>query len=153
MKGEKLRNPRTGEAENPDERMMREVEGLLAVRAKTEDHRRGLISTIAAWAIDHPGQKIVNAVVFPQQMKRLRETVFTERRKGVAPRARSGEHPARAGAARARRRGAPGGWAELHEEQRKNALVAPRGSRPWATASGARSTPAARSSARATPSS
>ena len=84
VKGEKIRNPHTGAFENPDERMMREIEGLLGVKQKNEDHRRGLISSIAAWAIDHPGEKIVNAVVFPQQMKRLRETVFTERRKGVA---------------------------------------------------------------------
>jgi predicted Ser/Thr protein kinase len=84
VKGEKIRNPHTGVSESADERMMREVEGLLGVKQKHEDHRRGLISTIAAWAIDHPGEKIVNAVVFPQQMKRLRETVFTERRKGVA---------------------------------------------------------------------
>jgi serine protein kinase len=125
VKGEKLRNPRTGEAENPDERMMREVEGLLAVRAKTEDHRRGLISTIAAWAIDHPGQKIVNAVVFPQPMKRLRETVFTERRKGVALLVRDLVSILRERAQRAPGGSAPpGGWAELHEEQRKNALVA-----------------------------
>ena len=125
VKGEKLRNPRTGEAENPDERMMREIEGLLAVRAKTEDHRRGLISSIAAWAIDHPGQKIVNAVVFPQPMKRLRETVFTERRKGVALLVRDLVSILRERAQRAPGGSAPpGGWAELHEEQRKNALVA-----------------------------
>lgn len=125
VKGEKLRNPRTGEAENPDERMMREIEGLLGVRAKTEDHRRGLISTIAAWAIDHPGQKIVNSVVFPQPMKRLRETVFTERRKGVALLVRDLVSILRERAQRAPGGATPpGGWAELHEEQRKNALVA-----------------------------
>lgn len=84
VKGEKIRNPHTGEFENPDERMMREVEALLGVKSKHDDHRRGLISTIAAWAIDHPGEKIVNAVVFPQPMRKLREAVFTERRKGVA---------------------------------------------------------------------
>jgi predicted Ser/Thr protein kinase len=72
VKGEKIRNAHTGEFEAADERMMREVEGLLGVRAKHEDHRRGLISTIAAWAIDHPGAKIVNSVVFPQQMRKLR---------------------------------------------------------------------------------
>jgi predicted Ser/Thr protein kinase len=84
VKGEKIRNAHTGAHENPDERMMREVEGLLGVKQKHEEHRRGLISTVAAWAIDHPGEKIVNPVVFPQPMKRLRETVFVERRKGVA---------------------------------------------------------------------
>lgn len=118
VKGEKTRNPHTGESESPDERMMREIEALLGVRAKHDDHRRGLISTIAAWAIDHPGQKIVNSVVFPQQIKKVREAVFTERRKGVALVVRdlvsllsdpTQKDPS---------------WGALHEEQRRNATVA-----------------------------
>ncbi|MDI3291041.1 serine protein kinase PrkA [Polyangium sp. 15x6] len=84
VKGEKIRNPHTGDFEGADERMMREIEGLLGVRGKHDDHRRGLIAMIAAWAIDHPGEKVVNAVVFPQQIRKLREAVFTERRKAVA---------------------------------------------------------------------
>ncbi|HVY46408.1 MAG TPA: serine protein kinase PrkA [Minicystis sp.] len=128
-KGEKIRNAHTGDFENPDERMMREVESLLGVRSKNDEHRRGLISTIAAWAIDHPGQKIVNSVVFPNQIRRLREAVFAERRKGVALVVRDLVHLLRdrepqpegaAGGAAAPR----GGWAELHEESRKNALTA-----------------------------
>jgi predicted Ser/Thr protein kinase len=122
VKGEKIRNVHTGEAEGPDERLMREVETLLGIRAKNEDHRRGLISAIAAWAIDHPGEKIVNAVVFPQELKRLREAVFGDRRKGVAlltrdlvAMLRSTTDGARAGDDRI-----PG----LREEERKNALAA-----------------------------
>jgi serine protein kinase len=119
VKGEKIRNSHTGEFENPDERMMREVEALLGVRAKHDDHRRGLISTIAAWAIDHPGQKIVNSVVFPQPMKKLREAVFTERRKSVALVVRDVIHYLRdQGEARDL------GWGPLHEENRKNAVRA-----------------------------
>jgi predicted Ser/Thr protein kinase len=84
VKGETVRNPHTGEYEKADERMMREVEALLGVTQKAEDHRRGLISFIAAWAIDHPGQRHENAVVFPHLLKKLRDAVFTERRKPVA---------------------------------------------------------------------
>ncbi|MCK6590650.1 MAG: serine protein kinase PrkA, partial [Polyangiaceae bacterium] len=121
VKGEKIRNPHTGEHENPDERMMREVEALLGVKQKNEDHRRGLISTIAAYAIDHPGDKIVNSIVFPQQLRKMREAVFTERRKGVAAvvrdlvrilRDRTGGQPS------------DGTLNGLLEEQRKNALTA-----------------------------
>lgn len=118
VKGEKVRNPHTGAFENPDERMMREVEGLLGVKQKNEDHRRGLISTIAAWAIDHPGEKIVNSVVFPQPMKRLRETVFTERRKGVAQVVRDLVSLLRD------QRKQESSWGDLHEEERKNATLA-----------------------------
>lgn len=84
VKGETVRNPMTGEYEKADERMMREVETLLGVTQKAEDHRRGLISFIAAWAIDHPGQRHENAIVFPHLLKKLRDAVFVERKKPVA---------------------------------------------------------------------
>lgn len=84
VKGEKLRNPHTGDFEAADERMMREVEGLLGVKTKHDEHRKNLISTIAAFAIENPGTKIVNSVVFPRDMKKLRDAVFADRRKSVA---------------------------------------------------------------------
>jgi predicted Ser/Thr protein kinase len=115
VKGEKMRNPHTGAAENPDERMMREIENLLGVKQKNDEHRRSLISTIAAWAIDHPGEKIVNAVVFPQQMKRLRETFFTDRRKGVALVVRDLVSLLRD------QRQQDSGFSDLHEEDRRKA--------------------------------
>jgi predicted Ser/Thr protein kinase len=121
VKGEKIRNPHTGDHENPDERMMREVEALLGVKQKNEDHRKGLISSIAAYAIDHPGEKIVNSVVFPQQLRKVREAVFTERRKGVAAVVRDLVRILRD------RRVSKSGDETLNgllEEQRKNALTA-----------------------------
>ena len=83
-KGEKLRNPMTGQYEEPDERLMREVEALLGAPERPQEFRRGLISTIAAWAIDHPGDPVNNSVVFAQHLRRIREAVFTERRSAVA---------------------------------------------------------------------
>lgn len=83
-KGEKIRHPLTGEHQDPDERLMREVEGLLGVNERNEDHRRGLISSVAAWAIDHPGQRVEPMVVFPQLLQRIKDAVFVERRKPVA---------------------------------------------------------------------
>ncbi|WP_437581214.1 PrkA family serine protein kinase [Sorangium sp. So ce887] len=121
VKGEKIRNPHTGDFENPDERMMREVEALLGVRTKHDDHRRGLISAIAAWAIDHPGQKIVNAVVFPQQIRKVREAVFMERRKGVALLVRDLVALLRDAQSDGK---SDKGWGELREEERRNATRA-----------------------------
>ena len=63
---------------------MREVEGLLGVKGDPSDFRRGLISSIAAWAIDHPDHKVDNTVVFAGQTRKLREAVFSERRKQIA---------------------------------------------------------------------
>ncbi len=84
VKGETIRNPHTGDYEKADERLMREVEGLIGVTQKNEDHRKSLISFIAAWAIDHPGQRAVNEVVFPELLRKLQEAVFAERRKPIA---------------------------------------------------------------------
>jgi serine protein kinase len=83
-KGETIRNPHTGDYEKADERMMREVETLLGVTTKNEEHRKSLISYIAAWSIDHPGEKLVYATVFPDLQKRLKEAVFADKRKAVA---------------------------------------------------------------------
>jgi predicted Ser/Thr protein kinase len=88
VKKEKVRNRVTGAYEDPDERMMNEVEALLGVKGDPSDYRRGLISAIAAWAIDHPDAKIDNATVFGMQTKKLREAVFAERRQQIAHLAR-----------------------------------------------------------------
>ena len=84
VKSEKLRNPMTGQYEDADERLMREVEALLGSPDRAEQLRHSLISTIAAWAIDHPGQTVDNEKVFAGHLKRLREAVFAERRGAVA---------------------------------------------------------------------
>jgi predicted Ser/Thr protein kinase len=84
VKKERIRNRLTGEYEEPDEKMMREVERLLDVKGDAQDWRKGMISGIAAWAIDHPGQKVEASGVFPQYMKRMREAIFADRRPAVA---------------------------------------------------------------------
>lgn len=84
IKKEKVRNPMTGQYEDPDDRLMREVEALLGRPERAEDFRHGLIGTIAAWAIDHPDEPIENARVFADHLRRLREAVFAERRTSLA---------------------------------------------------------------------
>jgi predicted Ser/Thr protein kinase len=84
LKNEKLRNPLTGQYEDPDPRLMDEVETLLGLGDDRESSRHGLINTIAAWVIDHPDEKIDNARVFSEQLKRMRNAVFAERRGTVA---------------------------------------------------------------------
>ncbi|MBI3204025.1 MAG: serine protein kinase PrkA [Myxococcales bacterium] len=88
VKGEKLRNPLTGQYEEPDPRLLSEVEALLGTVDKPEDLRHSLISRVAAWAIDHPGDVIDNSRVFSAQLKRMQDAVFAERRVAVAKLAR-----------------------------------------------------------------
>jgi predicted Ser/Thr protein kinase len=89
VKNEKIHNPATNTDEPPDETMMRAVEEALEVPAAEKDeYRRGVMSRIAAWAIEHPGQKLLVAAVLPGQLRRLRESYFEKHRKKVAAVAR-----------------------------------------------------------------
>ena len=89
VKKERLYNRVTQRYEDPDEKMMGEVERLLDVKGEPQDWRRQLISAIAAWALDHPGQKVDPATVFPQHLRRMREAIFADRRESVAHLAKS----------------------------------------------------------------
>jgi hypothetical protein len=62
---------------------MKRVEGILGVESP-EDYRRNLINMIAAFAIDHPDEEIVNSRIFPRQLEQVREAYFAERRGQVA---------------------------------------------------------------------
>jgi len=87
-KKERIRNKLTGAFEEPDEQMMREVERLLDVKGDVEDARKQMISTIAAWALDHEGEKVDVSLVFPDAVKRIREAIFAEKRGEIAKIAR-----------------------------------------------------------------
>ena len=84
VKQEKLRNPMTGQYEDPDERLMGEVEALLGASEEPKELRNSLINSIAAWAIDHPDEPFDHERIFASHLKRLREAVFAERRVPVA---------------------------------------------------------------------
>lgn len=84
VKGEKTLNPLTGQYEEPSEQLMEEVETLLGLPDKPEQLRHSLISRVAAWAIDHPGQPVDNSRVFAPQLERIRNAVFSERQVVVA---------------------------------------------------------------------
>lgn len=83
-RSERLRNKLTGAYEEPEEHLMREVEGLLGWKGEPTEFRRSLLNTIAAWAIDHPGQKALNEVVFADHIRKLRDAVFEKLRNPVA---------------------------------------------------------------------
>ncbi|MGA2450589.1 MAG: serine protein kinase PrkA [Polyangiaceae bacterium] len=88
VKQERIYNRVTQRYEEPDEKMMTELERRLDVKGEALDWRRQFISAIAAWAIDHPNEKLDPAAVFPQHLRRMRESMFAERRKEVAALAR-----------------------------------------------------------------
>ncbi len=81
VKGEKTRNLVTGKDVDADENLMGEVETLLDVQGEAKHHRDLTISTIAAWAIDHPGEAPEVDVIFPNHVKRLERAAFDKLRK------------------------------------------------------------------------
>ena len=81
---EKLRNRLTGEYQDPDEKLMQEVERLLEIKGDVETTRRQIISGFAAWSLDHPGEKADASTVFPHYLRRIRDAVLVDRKPAVA---------------------------------------------------------------------
>lgn len=84
VKKERVFNRVTQRYEEPDEKLMSEVEKLLDVKGESSEWRKQMISAIAAWALDHPGAKVDGVTVFPQHIRRMREAIFGEKRREVA---------------------------------------------------------------------
>lgn len=85
VKEEKIFNKVTGSDEDPDPQMMKQVEDALDIAEdKVEDFRKALISTIAGYAIEHPGQQLDISKVFPDHLNSLRSSYFEKHRVKVA---------------------------------------------------------------------
>lgn len=84
IKGERIYSRVTGKYEEPDQEFMASIERMLGAGDKAEEFRRNMISAVAGHAIDHPGQKVDYARLFPRYLERLKESYFGERRKQVS---------------------------------------------------------------------
>ena len=81
---ERIRNKLTGEYEDPDEKLMAEVERLLEIKGDVDTMRRQIISGFAAWSLDHPNDQVNAAIVFPQHLRQIRDAVLADRKPAVA---------------------------------------------------------------------
>jgi predicted Ser/Thr protein kinase len=83
VKGERLRNPLTGEHELADEHRMAELEKVVMPPGENRrDFRRGLISAIGAFRLDHPDDTEIDYVaIFPDLFRRLRDHYYEERKR------------------------------------------------------------------------
>jgi serine protein kinase len=83
VQGEKVRNRVTGESAPPDEERMLELERM--VMPPGEDRgsfRRGLIASVGAFRLDHPGTAEIDYVaIFPDLFRRLRDHYYDERKR------------------------------------------------------------------------
>jgi predicted Ser/Thr protein kinase len=81
VKGERVRNRLTGADEPPDEARMAEIEAIIMPpREERRGFRRGVISAVGAYRLDHPDDAELDyAAIFPELFRRLREHYFEER--------------------------------------------------------------------------
>ncbi len=84
VKGEKVHSETTGDDEDPDQKMMESVEEKLGVEGDKKEFRNGIISRIAAWAIDNPKKKMDIGEIFPKYFNSLKDSYFEEHRQKVA---------------------------------------------------------------------
>jgi predicted Ser/Thr protein kinase len=87
-KGEKVKNPITGDYEDSDESLMRHVETLLGV-VQTTDHRNRILSVVGGYRIEHPNDTISLSQVFPEVLRKLQDSAFAERKKKLHTRLQS----------------------------------------------------------------
>lgn len=82
-RGEKVRNPQTGDLAPPDEPLMRRVETAVGLKQRPDEYRKDLVTRIAVWSIDHPGSSIDMREVFPDIFRALKREFFEDRRKQI----------------------------------------------------------------------
>lgn len=80
---EKVRNPVTGAFEDPDEKLMSEVETELGVSENAGSFRQGLMTKIGAWSVDHSGEKPDYPEIFSDHFEQLKDSYFERQRKRV----------------------------------------------------------------------
>ena len=83
VKGERLKNAVTGEYEAADEQRMAELEKIVMPAGQDlREFRRGLISAIGAFRLDHPDAAPIDyAAIFPDLFRRLRDQSHEERKR------------------------------------------------------------------------
>jgi predicted Ser/Thr protein kinase len=81
-KGEKIQNRVTGAYEKPSEGQMAETEAIIMPADDDRGNfRRGLISAIGAYKLDHPNDPVEYPLIFPDLFRKLRDHYFDERKK------------------------------------------------------------------------
>ena len=83
LKGEKVYNRITGAYVEPDQELMAEIEETINIEEEPRDFRRSLISSIAAFTIDNPGQGVDYRRIFPAIFESLQNAFFSERQKQI----------------------------------------------------------------------
>lgn len=84
IKNEKIRNDVTGKYQEPDMYFIKEFESNIHLKENPDSYRSHIISKLGAYALDHPGQKIVYTDVLDGVYKQLKESFRNEQKKIIA---------------------------------------------------------------------
>ncbi len=80
VRREKVRNPQTGEAEPPSDKLLKGVEALFGFRGSAEDFRRDLVARVGAHAVDHPHERPNFRALFPDLLRAVKRDYYARRR-------------------------------------------------------------------------
>jgi serine protein kinase len=82
VRKEKRYNPVTGQYEEPDEKLMTDVERRFGAKPKSAaDVRMGIMHRIAAWRMDHPEETLDFDRIFADHIERINDAFYDEKRK------------------------------------------------------------------------
>lgn len=82
LKGERIYNEKTGQTEEPDARLIAELESTWGV-SDADGHRRDLVARVGAWRVDHPGEAMNYRKLFPELFSALESDYFHKQRDTV----------------------------------------------------------------------
>jgi serine protein kinase len=80
LKKEKVFDEAAGRMEEPDKRLMDQLEGVWKVGSDRDAFRQNLIGRIGAWRIDFPGQPIDYRRLFPKLFHALEQDYYEQQR-------------------------------------------------------------------------
>ena len=78
VRQEKVPNPHTGQAEDPNESLLREVERRLGVKRDTQKMRDAMIQQIAKWRIEQPDEELDYQQIFEEELRTLHASYIRE---------------------------------------------------------------------------
>jgi predicted Ser/Thr protein kinase len=76
LRGQKVRNPITGQLEDPDTKFLHDIEAMMGVDREAHEFRSQVIGKIGAWSLDHPGERVPYARLFQNMYVALKEAFF-----------------------------------------------------------------------------
>lgn len=80
LKGEKVENSITGKHEDPNQKLMGEVESLLGIEKDKKDARERFVSRIASWKVENPEIKFRIEDVFATELNTISSRIYESKK-------------------------------------------------------------------------